>query len=103
MMCLILYLKFTLASPFLKITVHSLPGHNHKLGNHKLGFCFSIGRKKFQSLFCKKLRKWLDRRRIETDGSSATLCRKVFSLSSVRIFRWAPLPGQLTTEPSSTK
>ncbi|GFX58650.1 hypothetical protein TNCV_418291 [Trichonephila clavipes] len=41
---------------------------------------------------------WLKRRRVETDGSSATLRRTVSTLYSVRIFRWAPLPGRSATE-----
>ncbi|GFX83798.1 hypothetical protein TNCV_350621 [Trichonephila clavipes] len=46
---------------------------------------------------------WLERQRVETDGSSATLCHIVSTLSSVRIFQWAPLPGRSFTEPSTTK
>ncbi|GFT41215.1 hypothetical protein TNCV_3403721 [Trichonephila clavipes] len=46
---------------------------------------------------------WLERRRVETDGSLGTLCRTVSTLSSVRIFRWKPLPRLLATEPSFSK
>ncbi|GFS48277.1 hypothetical protein TNIN_259111 [Trichonephila inaurata madagascariensis] len=31
------------------------------------------------------------------------ICRTISTLSSLRIFRWAPLPGRWVTEPSSSK
>ncbi|GFR08424.1 hypothetical protein TNCT_242381 [Trichonephila clavata] len=45
---------------------------------------------------------WLIRQRVETDGSSATLCRTASTLSSVRIFQWH-LFWTVTTEPRSSK